>query len=287
MREYMADSTAHVQLGGRAPPADCQFVASHRGYAAEMLTRVTAGAAALLIPVAFVSGCSNNQASNAPGSSSTTSGTAASGAETITAQLKTADGTPVANATFDWSNGYATVTVETVAGGILSPGFHGLHIHSVGKCEADSVAPSGGAPGNFNSAGGHLQVPGHTGHPASGDLTSLQVRSDGTAKLVTTTNAFTKADLSGPEGSALIIHEGADNFANIPPRYSVDGKPGPDEQTMATGDAGKRVACAVIAPASATAASTSTTTPSATETTTSGTATTTTAATTTPAGPGA
>ena len=214
-----------------------------------MLNRLTAGAGALLLPVVFVSGCSTNQASNAPGSSSTTSGTAASGAETITAQLKTADGTPVANATFDWSNGYATVTVETIAGGILSPGFHGLHIHSVGKCEADSVAPSGGAPGNFNSAGGHLQVPGHTGHPASGDLTSLQVRPDGSAKLVTTTNAFTKADLSGPEGSALIIHEGADNFANIPPRYSVDGKPGPDEQTMSTGDAGKRVACAVIAPA--------------------------------------
>ena len=167
-------------------------------------------------------------------------GTAAPGAETITAQLKTADGTPVANATFDWSNGYATVTVETIAGGILSPGFHGLHLHSVGRCEADSVAPSGGAPGNFNSAGGHLQVPGHAGHPASGDLTSLQVRSDGSAKLVTTTNAFTKADLSGPEGSALIIHEGADNFANIPPRYSVNGKPGPDEQTMATGDAGKQ-----------------------------------------------
>lgn len=262
-----------------------------------MLIRVTAGAAALLIPVAFVSGCSNNQSST-PVSSSTTSGTAASGADTITAQLKTPDGTPVANATIDWSGGFATVTVETTAGGILAPGFHGLHIHSVGKCEADSVAPSGGAPGNFNSAGGHLQVPGHTGHPASGDLTSLEVRSDGSAKLVTTTNAFTKADLSGPEGSALIIHEGADNFANIPPRYSVDGKPGPDEQTMSTGDAGKRVACAVLA-ASATAASTSTSTstvtavpapggettstaPSATETTTSGTATTTTAVTTTP-----
>jgi Cu-Zn family superoxide dismutase len=267
-----------------------------------MLTRVTAGAAALLIPVAFVSGCSNNQGSNTPASSSTTSGTAAAGAESITAQLKTPDGKPVADATIDWSNGYATVTVETVAGGILSPGFHGLHIHSVGKCEPDSVAPSGGAPGNFNSAGGHLQVPGHTGHPASGDLTSLEVRADGSAKLVTTTDAFTKADLTGPEGSALIIHEGADNFANIPPRYSVDGKPGPDEQTMATGDAGKRVACAVLAPASATAASTSTststvtsttetavpapasttttTTPSATETTTSGTTTTTTATTT-------
>ena len=271
-----------------------------------MLTHVTAGAAALLIPVAFVSGCSNNQAANPGTSSSTTSGTAAAGAETISAQLKTPDGTPVADATIDWSGGFATVTVETTAAGVLSPGFHGLHIHSVGKCDADSVAPSGGAPGNFNSAGGHLQVPGHTGHPASGDLTSLEVRSDGSAKLVTTTDAFTKADLSGPEGSALIIHEGADNFANIPPRYSVDGKPGPDEQTMSTGDAGKRVACAVLAPASATSASTSTSTstltsttvtavpapggetttstaPSATETTTSGSATTTTAVTTTPA----
>ena len=55
--------------------------------------------------------------------------------------------------------------------GKLTPGFHGLHIHSVGKCEANSVAPTGGAPGDFNSAGGHFQVPGHSGHPASGDLT--------------------------------------------------------------------------------------------------------------------
>lgn len=230
-----------------------------------MPSRVTACAAVLITPVALLVGCSSDNGSNQT-SSSTTSTTAA-GAETLTAQLKTADGKPVADATFDWSDGYATVTVETVSGGILAPGFHGLHIHSVGKCEADSVAPSGGAPGNFNSAGGHLQVPGHTGHPASGDLTSLEVRSDGSAKLVTTTDAFTKADLTGPEGAALIIHEGADNFANIPPRYSVDGKPGPDETTMATGDAGKRVACAVLAPASATAASTSTSTSTVTSTT--------------------
>ena len=152
-----------------------------------MPSRVTACAAVLITPVALLVGCSSDNGSNQT-SSSTTSTTAA-GAETLTAQLKTADGKPVADATFDWSDGYATVTVETVSGGILAPGFHGLHIHSVGKCEADSVAPSGGAPGNFNSAGGHLQVPGHTGHPASGDLTSLEVRSDGSAKLVTTTES--------------------------------------------------------------------------------------------------
>ena len=170
--------------------------------------------------------------------------------ETLSADLRTADGTSVATAEIVFSGNYATVTVKTTASGQLEPGFHGLHIHSVGKCEPASVAPSGGAPGDFNSAGGHLQVGGHTGHPASGDLTSLQVRADGSAMLVTTTDAFTAADLEAGTKTAIIIHEKADNFANIPPeRYQqVNGTPGPDETTMATGDAGKRVACGVISP---------------------------------------
>ena len=67
--------------------------------------------------------------------------------------------------------------------------------------------------------------------------------------LVTTTDAFTEDDLLAGQKTAIIIHENADNFANIPPeRYNqVNGTPGPDETTMATGDAGKRVACGVIA----------------------------------------
>jgi Cu-Zn family superoxide dismutase len=80
-------------------------------------------------------------------------------------------------------------------------------------------------------------------------LASLQVRGDGTAMVVTTTDAFTAADLLGGAKTALIIHEKSDNFANIPPeRYQQinGGAPGPDETTMATGDAGKRVACGVI-----------------------------------------
>jgi superoxide dismutase, Cu-Zn family len=172
---------------------------------------------------------------------------AASG-QKLTAQLKLADGTTVATANIDFTGGYATVTVETTTPGKLTPGFHGLHLHSVGKCEANSVAPTGGAPGDFNSAGGHFQKAGHTGHPASGDLTSLQVRQDGTAKLVTTTDAFTAEDLLGGAKTAIMIHEKADNFANIPPeRYQqVNGAPPPDETTLATGDAGKRVACGVI-----------------------------------------
>jgi len=170
-------------------------------------------------------------------------------ASKLVVPMKAADGTQVATATFEFETGYATITVETTTTGKLSPGFHGLHIHSVGKCEANSVAPTGGSPGDFLSAGGHFQVPGHSAHPASGDLASLQVRQDGSGTLVTTTDAFTEDDLLAGQKTAIIIHEKADNFANIPPeRYNqVNGTPGPDETTMATGDAGKRVACGVIA----------------------------------------
>lgn len=163
-------------------------------------------------------------------------GAGASG-ETLTANLATADGTEVATATIEFADGFATVTVETTAAGELTPGFHGLHIHQVGTCEGD-----------FTSAGGHFQAEGHAGHPSSGDLSSLQVRSDGSAKLVTTTDAFTAEDLLAGSKTAIVIHEKADNFGNIPAEkyQQVNGTPGPDQQTLATGDAGGRVACGVI-----------------------------------------
>lgn len=222
----------------------------------------TAAAAALFaVPALALSACSSpDQPSDTPGTTPSVwtgspSPTTAPGAqpegqaaEKLTADLKTADGTTVATADFEFADGYATITVQTTESGKLTPGFHGMHIHSIGKCEANSVPPTGGAPGNFNSAGGHFQVPGHTGHPASGDLTSLQVREDGSALLVTTTDAFTAEDLLEGEKTAIIIHANADNFANIPPeRYQqVNGNPPPDETTLATGDAGNRVACGVI-----------------------------------------
>jgi Cu-Zn family superoxide dismutase len=231
------------------------------------MLKTVAAAALFAVPALALSACSPNEpVASEPGTTPSIwtgspspsapaqeghgghgSGQSATG-ETLTADLKTADGTSVATAEIVFADGYATVTVETTAPGQLAPGFHGLHIHSVGKCEANSVAPTGGAPGNFNSAGGHFQVAGHTAHPASGDLSSLQVREDGSARLVTTTDTFTAEDLMGGARTAIIIHEKADNFANIPPeRYQqVNGTPGPDQTTMATGDAGGRVACGVI-----------------------------------------
>ncbi|NEW39628.1 superoxide dismutase family protein [Nocardia cyriacigeorgica] len=155
-------------------------------------------------------------------------------------ELKDAAGTTVGTADITEAGSFLRISVE--ANG-LRPGFHGLHIHQVGKCEPNSVAPTGGSPGDFLSAGGHLQVGAANSHPASGDLTSLQVREDGNATLVTTTDKVSMADI---RGKALMIHADSDNFGNIPGRYTRAGGTGPDEATLATGDAGGRVACGVI-----------------------------------------
>ena len=237
-----------------------------------------------VIPVAFVSGCSPYEPTatqpgttppiwtGAPAPAGTEMGhggmemghgdtgamghggmpAAASPANPLSAQINAADGTQVAAATIEFrdQDAFATVTIQTTAPGLLAPGAHGLHIHTVGKCEANSVAPAGGAPGDFLSAGGHFQGGGVGAHPNhAGDLTSLQVRGDGSAILVTTTNAFDQSDLLDGAGTAIIIHANSDNFANIPAdRYQqiAGGAPGPDEATLATGDGGKRVACGVI-----------------------------------------
>jgi Cu-Zn family superoxide dismutase len=231
------------------------------------MLRIVAAATLFAVPALALTACSPNEpvattpgttpsiwtGSPSPSASPGEHGSEHGGSEeasgaTLTADLKLPDGTTVATADIAFTDGFATLTVKTTAGGELAPGFHGLHIHSVGKCEANSVAPTGGAPANFNSAGGHLQIPGHSGHPASGDLSSLQVREDGSAELVTTTDAFTAEELLGGAGTAIIIHEKADNFGNIPPeRYQqVNGDPPPDQTTLMTGDAGARVACGVI-----------------------------------------
>ncbi len=239
-----------------------------------MVTSLAKTAAAVLFaaPVALLSACAppGQVPSTTPGTNPpiwtgspapTTPGAAGHGqaqehatVETETGKLEipmlNAAGQQVATATFDFSESHATVTVQTSGPGKLTPGFHGMHIHSVGKCEANSVAPTGGAPGDFLSAGSHFNAPGHTGLGAdmSGQLPPLQVLADGSGTMVTTTDAFTEEQLTSGQKTAIVIHEKADNFAEIPSdRYTQpNGVAGPDETTMATGDAGKRVACGVI-----------------------------------------
>jgi Cu-Zn family superoxide dismutase len=208
-----------------------------------MMNRVVAAIALLVMPVAAVSGCSNG------GKNPSSSTTGSPSAGKLTTQLNTADGKHVADATIDFTSGYATVTVETVATGILSPGFHGMHIHAVGTCEANSAAPGGGQ-GDFASAGEHFQAPGHTGQPASGDLPPLLVRSDGSGKLVATTDAFTEGQLKGSQGSSIVLHQSA------------------DMGSQSAADSDKRIACGVLSPASAATTSVSTSTSTSTVTTT-------------------
>lgn len=120
----------------------------------------------------------------------------------------------------------------------LTPGSHGFHVHSVGEC----VPP-------FTSAGGHYN-PAGTGHGShAGDMPSLLVLDDGTAQLQFATDNFTIAELFDADGTAIIVHALPDNFANIPTRYqsTTEGTFGPDSATLATGDAGGRVACGMVA----------------------------------------
>ena len=94
-----------------------------------MVKPVNAISALLIGPVVLLGGCSSNESSKEETSSAPPA--AQPSTEKMTTQLKTVDGTAVANATIEFANGYATVTVETVASKVLNPGFHALHIHAV------------------------------------------------------------------------------------------------------------------------------------------------------------
>lgn len=183
------------------------------------MSKHTKAVAATLSAVVVLSACSSHQQSESASSSTSVPPSA----PTLSAELRTADGRSVATATFEFANGYATVTVKTTANDVLTPGLHGMHIHEIGKCEPNSPDPMGGAPGDFMSAGMHYQAPGHTGEPPSGDLSTLDIRKDGVGYLVTTTDAFTRDDLLAGNKTALMVH---------------GGEYGPDAE--------KRIACGVI-----------------------------------------
>jgi Cu-Zn family superoxide dismutase len=117
----------------------------------------------------------------------------------------------------------------TIAVKGLPPGLHGVHIHSVGKCDGP----------DFKSAGGHFAYPGqqhgldNPKGPHLGDMPNLNVKADGTGSLKFHTDIVTLAtgdnSLLKTDGSALIIHAGQD-----------------DQKTDPSGNSGNRVACAVL-----------------------------------------
>lgn len=156
------------------------------------------------------------------------------------------------------SMGYASLAAEgsgfrvSVSARGLSPGWHALHMHGVGQC----VAP-------FTSAAGHLAAGGQVHGSHDGDLPLLFANGDGVATTSFWTDNFTAAQVLDGDGSALIIHAVADNFANIPAPSAaspsagymhdsntdnIGDTAGPDATTLAVGDAGGRVGCGVVRP---------------------------------------
>jgi Cu-Zn family superoxide dismutase len=145
-----------------------------------------------------------------------------------TAELKDKDGKTVGMATLRDGSGGVLVHME-VRG--LNAGLHGVHVHSVGKCEGPS----------FASAGGHFN-PGQKKHgynntegAHAGDFPNMLVAKDGTGRFEALTDAFSltdgdKASVFDADGSALVIHAGVDDNATDP-----------------SGNSGDRIACGVIA----------------------------------------
>lgn len=111
----------------------------------------------------------------------------------------------------------------------IPQGFHGFHIHAVGKCEAPGFKSAGGHFNPFESKHGLKNPQGsHVG-----DMPNLLVGPNGTASsvfLVPLASIGTgKNSLFHADGTALVIHAGKD-----------------DQLTDPAGEAGPRIACGVI-----------------------------------------
>jgi Cu-Zn family superoxide dismutase len=117
--------------------------------------------------------------------------------------------------------------VVTVNG--LMPGMHGIHIHTVGKCEGPAFASAGGhfnptmkMHGKDNPMGPHL-----------GDLLNITVDAKGKAKATLLASGVTLGpganSLFHDGGTALVVHATADDYKTDP-----------------AGNSGARIACGVI-----------------------------------------
>jgi superoxide dismutase, Cu-Zn family len=132
-----------------------------------------------------------------------------------------------------------TVRAWQTAGGVtfrvdasgLPHGIHGIHVHSVGRCDTPDFASAGP---HWNPAARQHGLSNPAG-PHAGDLPNVEVSANGVLATAVTLPAAT---LSAPEGggalldadgAALVVHASAD-----------------DNMTDPSGNSGGRIACAVI-----------------------------------------
>ncbi len=202
------------------------------------MRRLPALALAVVVPV-VLTGCGDDAPSAATRSSTTSPGPG------VTADLLAPDGATRGTVTLSFDGDAAVVDVRATG---LTPGPHGFHVHTTGKCEPDSPDPTDPAKtGDFLSAGGHLAEQGQTHGTHTGDLPSLIAAADGTAMMTARVGGISRDDVLDADGGAVMVHALSDNFGNVPERYAPQG---PDETTTKTGDAGARVACAALTVAS-------------------------------------
>lgn len=111
----------------------------------------------------------------------------------------------------------------------LEPGEKGIHIHETGDISSSDFESAGD---HFNPAGAEHGLNNPEG-PHAGDLENIVVEEDGTASYSAVNDRVTLSDgessLLDEDGSALVIHAGAD-----------------DQETDPSGESGDRVAAGVI-----------------------------------------
>lgn len=151
---------------------------------------------------------------------------AAPSGPSATAQLMATKGNAVTGDVRFSRQGTVVLVTGEVRG--LAPNTeHGFHIHDKGDCSSGDGMSTGG---HFNPLAKSHGAHEHSEHHA-GDLVSLKADANGVAKF-----SYTSATITVGEGATdvigrgLIVHRDADDF-----------------KTQPTGNAGPRVACAVIA----------------------------------------
>lgn len=132
-----------------------------------------------------------------------------------------------ASGTVTFSKQSNAVRVEGEVRGLKPNAEHGFHIHEKGDCYSGDGMSTGG---HFNPTAQPHGAHSHGQHHA-GDLVSLQADGNGVARFSYTSSTITVGE--GPTdiiGRGLIVHRDADDY-----------------RTQPTGNAGPRIACAVIA----------------------------------------
>lgn len=111
----------------------------------------------------------------------------------------------------------------------LPEGWHSIHFHGVGDCSdhGDHFKKSGGHAAKDGQEHGYFSENG----PHSGDLPNFYVGKDKRAKFHMYTTDMTLDQLIDKDGTALVMHAKADDYASQP-----------------AGDAGDRLACGVVKP---------------------------------------